>query len=203
MIVTAVLKKKKYLSDLYIDGELAFTLDTRTLQEEGIRKGVEVSDEQLHNLVIMSEHRRAKEKALYFLGFRDHTRKELFSKLKRTESENAAEYAVNKMIELGFVDEERFARNYAEQLITVKHLSIRGVRQKLFEKGVERDIIDEVLEEFEIDPQENIRALIERKYERYLNDEKGVKKTVSALQRMGYNWSDINAVIREYTEEEY
>ncbi|MGN0498194.1 MAG: regulatory protein RecX [Acutalibacteraceae bacterium] len=203
MIVTAVLKKKKYLSDLYIDGELAFTLDTRTLQEEGIRKGVEVSDEQLHNLVIMSEHRRAKEKALYFLGFRDHTRKELFNKLKRTESENAAEYAVNKMIELGFVDDERFARNYAEQLITVKHLSIRGVRQKLFEKGVERDIIDEVLEEFEIDPQENIRALIERKYERYLNDEKGVKKTVSALQRMGYNWSDINAVIREYTEEEY
>ena len=203
MIVTAVLKKKKYLSDLYIDGELAFTLDTRTLQEEGIRKGVEVSDEQLHNLVIMSEHRRAKEKALYFLGFRDHTRKELFNKLKRTESENAAEYAVNKMIELGFVDDERFARNYAEQLITVKHLSIRGVRQKLFEKGVERDIIDEDLEEFEIDPQENIRALIERKYERYLNDEKGVKKTVSALQRMGYNWSDINAVIREYTEEEY
>lgn len=203
MIVTAVLKKKKYLSDLYIDGELAFTLDTRTLQEEGIRKGVEVSDEQLHNLVIMSEHRRAKEKALYFLGFRDHTRKELFNKLKRTESENAAEYAVNKMIELGFVDDERFARNYAEQLITVKHLSIRGVRQKLFEKGVERDIIDEVLEEFEIDPKENIRALIERKYERYLNDEKGVKKTVSALQRMGYNWSDINAVIREYTEEEY
>ena len=203
MIVTAVLKKKKYLSDLYIDGEPAFTLDTRTLQEEGIRKGVEISDEQLHSLVIKSEHRRAKEKALYFLGFRDHTRKELFNKLKRTESEKAAEYAVNKMIELGFVDDERFARNYAEQLINVKHLSIRGVRQKLFEKGVERDIIDEVLEELEVDPQENIRSLIERKYERYLNDEKGVKKTVSALQRMGYNWSDINAVIREYTEEEY
>lgn len=203
MLVTVVVKKKKYLSDLYIDGELAFTLDSRTLLEEGICKGVAVTDEQLHSLVIKSEQRRAKEKALYFLGFRDHSKKELFNKLKRTESEAAAEYAVDKMIELGFVDDERFARRYAEQLIEIKRLSVRGVRQKLFEKGIERDIIDEVLDEFELDPKENIRALIERKYERYLDDEKGVKKTVSALQRMGYGWSDINAVINEYTEEEY
>lgn len=203
MIVTAVVKKKRYLSDLYIDGELAFTLDSRTLLEEGVRKGVEVTDEALHCLVIMSQQRRAKEKALYFLGFRDHSKRELFNKLKRTEDEPACEYAIEKMVELGYVDDERFARRYAEQLINVKHLSVRGVRQKLYEKGIDRDIIDEVIEEFDVDPKDNIRALVKRKYERYLNDEKGVKKTVSALQRMGYGWSDINAVIKEYTEEEY
>ncbi len=203
MQVTDVVKKKKYLSDLYIDGELAFTLDSRVLLEQGIRRGVSLDDGQLHRLVIESEHRRAKEKALYLLGFRDHTKKELLIKLKRTQDESAAEYAVEKMEELGFIDDERFARHYAEQLVNIKHLSLRGVKQKLFEKGVESDIIDDVLQELEFDPKENIRSLVERKYARYLNDEKGVKKTVGALQRMGYSWSDIHAVLEEYTEEEY
>lgn len=203
MIVTAVIKKKKYLSDLYIDGELAFTLDSRVLLENGIRKDLPITDENLHRLVIESENRRAKEKALYLLGFRDHTRRELLTKLMRTNNERSSEYAVEKMIELGFVDDERFARRYAEQLAQVKHMSSRGIRQKLYEKGVERELIDQVMEELEINPQDNIRSLIERKYERYLNDEKGIKKTVSALQRMGYGWSDIKPVLDEYTKEEY
>lgn len=203
MIVTAVVKKKKYLSDLYIDGELAFTLDSRVLIDEGIKKGISISDEQLHSLVIASEQRRAKEKALYLLGFRDHSRKELLDKLKRTNSEQAAEYAAEKMVELGFVNDDNYARRYAAQLAEIKHMSLRGIRQKLYEKGFERDLIDDVISELEFDPQENIRALIERKYIKYLHDEKGIKKTVSALQRMGYGWSDINSVIEEYTEEEY
>lgn len=205
MTVTDVVRRKKYLSDLYIDGELAFTLDTRTLSEMGIRKGVNVTDEQLRMIVVESGRRRAKEKALYLLGFRDHTKRELLTKLKRTESEENAEYAANRMVELGYVNDERYARRYAEQLVSVKHLPIRGVRQKLYEKGVERELIDQIADELEenADPQENIRALVEKKYARYLNDEKGVKKTVSALQRMGYGWSDINDVIKEYTEEEY
>lgn len=203
MIVTAVVKKKKYLSDLYIDGELAFTLDSRVLIDEGIKKGISISDEQLHSLVIASEQRRAKEKALYLLGFRDHSRKELLDKLKRTNSEQAAEYAAEKMAELGFVNDDNYARRYAAQLAEIKHMSLLGIRQKLYEKGFERELIDDVISELELDPQENIRALIERKYIKYLHDEKGIKKTVSALQRMGYGWSDINSVIEEYTEEEY
>ena len=30
--------------------------------------------------------------------------------------------------------------------MNVKHLSARGIRQKLYEKGIDRDLIDEVIE---------------------------------------------------------
>lgn len=203
MEVTAVVKKRKYLSDLYIDGELAFTLDSRVLLDEGIKKGVCLDDEELHSLVIKSQQRRAKEKALYLLGFRDHSRKELFDKLRRTEDEAAAEYAVEKMEELHFIDDERYSSRLAEQLINVKRLSKRAAAQKLYQKGIDRDLIDEVLENIELDPKDNIRELVERKYMRYLNDEKGRKKTVSALQRMGYSWGDIKSVLSEYTDSDY
>lgn len=203
MEVTAVVKKKKYLSDLYIDGELAFTLDSRVLLDEGIKKGVQLDDEELHSLVIKSRQRRAKEKALYLLGFRDHSRKELFDKLIRTEDEQAAEYAVEKMEELHFINDERYAVRLAEQLINVKRLSKRAAAQKLYQKGIDRDLIDEVLENIELDPKDNIRELVQKKYMRYLNDEKGRKKTAAALQRMGYSWGDIKSVLSENTDSDY
>ena len=203
MKVTAVVKKRKYLSDLYIDGELAFTLDSRVLLDEGIKKGVHLDDEELHSLVIKSQQRRAKEKALYLLGFRDHSRKELFDKLRRTEDEQAAEYAVEKMEELHFINDERYTVRLAEQLINVKRLSKRAAAQKLYQKGIDRELIDEVLENIELDPKDNIRELVQKKYMRYLNDEKGRKKTAAALQRMGYSWGDIKSVLSEYTDSDY
>ncbi len=39
---------------------------------------------------------------------------------------------------------------------------------------------------------------MERKYERYLTDEKGVKKVKNALLRQGYRYAEINAVLDLY-----
>ena len=39
---------------------------------------------------------------------------------------------------------------------------------------------------------------MERKYERYLTDEKGVKKVKNALLRQGWSYSEVNAVLDLY-----
>ena len=54
----------------------------------------------------------------------------------------------------------------------------------------------------DIDPRDQIRDLIEQKYERYLVDRKGLQKTVNALMRLGYNYYDVKDVVREYYTEE-
>ena len=60
-----------------------------------------------------------------------------------------------------------------------------------------KDLFDEILEETEIDPREHIRAVIEKKYIKVISDEKGKRRCVAALQRMGYGYSDINCVLRQ------
>ena len=112
-------------------------------------------------------------------------------------------YTKKRMEELGLVDDEKFARRYAEELIYTKHLSVRGARYKLTEKGIDKELADEILEELDPDPREHIQIIIERKYKNALSDEKGKRRCIAALQRMGYSWSDINAVIGEYFEDEY
>ncbi len=203
MIITDIVPKRKRLSAIYIDGEFALKLDTETVISSPYSVGSNITDEQLKKLIEASGEKRAKEKALWLLSSRDHSKRELEAKIRKSSDIDSAKKAVERMEELGLVDDEKFARRYAEQLINVKHLSKKGAKYKLIEKGIDKDLAEQILEELAPDPREHIETLIERKYLRYLSDEKGRRKTVSALQRMGYSWSDIKAVMSNYFEDEY
>ena len=204
MTITAVEPRKKGLSALYIDGEFAMKLDTEVLLAYRFDVGREISDEELHECIQASNQKRCKDKALWLISYRDHSRSELLNKLKRDYDEESCEKALDRLEELGLIDDGRFARRYTADLINVKHLSQRGIRQKLREKGIDRDLIDEVLDEVVIDEEDQIRTIIEKKYARSLSDEKGRRRCVNALSRLGFGYSEIKSVLREYTEiEEY
>ena len=204
MQITAIEPRKKGLSALYIDGEFAMKLDTEVLLAHRFDVGREIDDEILHECVQDSDRKRCKDKAMWLISYRDHSRKELFDKLKKDYPEDVAEAAVARMEELGLVNDANYARRLTEDLISLKHLGERGIRQKLYEKGIDRDLIDEILEETEVDEAEQIRAVIEKKYARNLDDEKVRRRAVSALQRLGFGYSSIKSVLNEYTDiEEY
>lgn len=190
------------MSALYIDGEYALKLDTQTLLENRISAGTELSDEELHELIGKSDLRRAKEKALWLISYRDHSSKELYDKLIRDFSPEAAEKALLRMNELGLINDEAFAKKYSAELHS-KHQSPSTIRYKLTQKGIDRDMADSIVDALQIDPAEEIRALMEKKYLRALSDEKGRRRTVAALQRAGFKWSDIKTVLSEYTEGDY
>lgn len=200
MQITAIEPRRKGLSALYIDGEFAMKLDTEVLLAHRFDVGREIDDEQLHECVQASDSKRCKDKALWLISYRDHSRKELIGKLRRDFSEESCEKAVLRLEELGLIDDERYARRYAADLIELKNLSERGVRQKLYEKGIDRDLIDEIIEECIFDEKEQIRAVIEKKYARALNDEKGQRRCANGLARLGFSYSDIKSVMREYIE---
>ncbi len=197
MLVTAVEPRRRSMSALYIDGEYAMKLDTVTLLENGIRAGTEITDEQLHILIQKSEVRRAKERALNLITYRDHSKKELFDKIRRDCSPEIAEETAQKMEELGLVDDEAFATRYANQLLHKKHLSPRGIRYKLREKGISDGLIQQIIESLDYDTYEEIKAVLEKKYPNYAEDEKIKKRAISALQRLGWSWSDIKEVMSE------
>ena len=202
MEITAIEPRRKRLSQLYLDGEAAVKVDTETLLKAGWKPGMEISDEELHELLQESEARRAKEKALYLLEYRSHSKKELADKISRTTSREAAEAAVERMEELGLVNDESYARQLAEYLMERKGYGVRRARQELLQKGIDRELVEEILEEQAPDPREKLREIVERKYQDRLGDGKGYRRTAAALQRLGYGYEDIRAVLREFSQEE-
>ena len=200
MKITEIRPRRKGLSALFIDGEFAMALDTQTLLEQRIDVGKELDDEELHELITLSNERRAKEKALWLISYRSHSKKELRDKIRRTCDAEAADKAVERMEELGLVNDEYFARRYAEQLLYGKRLSKRAAFYELRRKGIDQATAEEALAELDVDVHEQIRALIEKKY-RNINDEKIRRRAVAALQRLGYGWEDIKAVLEEYADD--
>lgn len=204
MLITAVEPRRKSMSALYIDGEFAMKLDTETLIANNISAGKEIDDEKLHSLIIESDNKCAKEKALWLISYRDHSEKELIDKIRRDYSEDSAVNAVARLKELGLVDDEKFARRYFKELTEgSRHLSPRGAKYKLLEKGIDRCLADMIADECEIDPREQIRIIIDKKYSNFNTDEKYRRRAVSGLQRKGFSWDDIKSVMNEYEEDNY
>ncbi len=201
MIITAIKPRRKAMSALYIDGEYVMNLDTRTLIENRFDVGKEIDDEQLHEIINLSNERRAKEKALWLISYRDHSKKELADKIKRTCDEESAEKAVERMEELGLVNDEVYAKRYAKKLLFTKHMSKRAAIYELVKKGIDKELAHEILEDIQIDEYEQIRAIIDKKYPG-INDEKIRRRAVAALQRLGFGWDEIKSVIEEYKEED-
>lgn len=199
MTITAIEPRRKGLSALYIDGEFAMKLDTQTLLENRFDVGRDIDDEELHEIISLSNERRAKEKALWLISYRDHSKKELADKIRRTCDEDSAQKAVDRLEELGLVNDEGFARRYAEQLIFSKHMSKRGVSYELSRKGIDKELAQEILEDIDVDENEEIKAVLEKKY-RNLDDEKTRRRAVAALQRLGYGWDSIRRAMDDYSE---
>ena len=194
MELTAAEPRRKRLTQLFIDGEAAVKIDTETFLRSGLRPGDQITDETLRQLILASDARRANEKALYLLEHRDHSKKELADKIARTAaSREAAEAAADRMEELGLLNDEEYARRYAQELFTRKRYGAMRVKQELRQKGIDPELIGELLAEYadEDAALENMQALLFKKYPGWQEDEKVRRRAFAALQRLGYAYTDI------------
>lgn len=191
---------------LSLDGEYIATVNADYWFTCGIKSGSEVTPQQLEELLAESARRKMMNKALDLLSMRDYSRRELSDKLvtkaweKKEQKDmdlgslkQQASDICDRLEELGLLNEERFARSYVDELLRRKHLSKSGLKTALIQKGVQRDIIETVLEEVEVDPVEQVRELLATKFKnRDLSDEKQKTRTVNALLRLGYRFGEIN-----------
>ncbi|MBO6153315.1 MAG: regulatory protein RecX [Clostridia bacterium] len=201
---------------LSLDGEYIATVNADYWFTCGIKSGSEVTPQQLEELLAESARRKMMNKALDLLSMRDYSRRELSDKLvtkaweKKEQKDmdlgslkQQASDICDRLEELGLLNEERFARSYVDELLRRKHLSKSGLKTALIQKGVQRDIIETVLEEVEVDPVEQVRELLATKFKnRDLSDEKQKTRTVNALLRLGYRYGEINAAMDGILEDE-
>lgn len=204
--ITAIEKAKKGYH-LFVEGEYALTISAEVLAETGLRSGQEITPQRLDEIKEASDRRRARERALYLLESRSHSRKELFDKLCRSVPEEIAEETADRMVQLGLVDDESYARRWAAMLWREKKYGPRRIRQSLMQKGFDRTLVDQVLEEMEDsfageETAEQLENLIRRKYARFLadGDPKGRNKTVNALLRLGYDYDQIRTALQNFME---
>lgn len=185
------------------DGEYSFTVDAEYWFSSPYRSVDKIDDEkELAAFLEAVGSRCAFLAGLRLLSYHDQSKKELIGKLiQKGHNRDYASLAADRLEELGYIDDERYAEALAESLIERKGMSVSGVKSALLHKGISREIADNICESIDFDPILRIIDLLNGKYSRCLSDEKGIKKTVAALQRLGYRWSDINSALRRIQDE--
>ncbi|MBC8570894.1 regulatory protein RecX [Zongyangia hominis] len=203
MLITAIEPFKGSKYNIFVEGEYALTADIEIILELRLRAGQAVTPEDLEEIRVRCDTRRARERALYLLSFRDHSKKELSDKLRKNYDEDIVSEVVERLEGAGLLDDAAYARGRARDLIERKRYGEKRVRQELKIRGIASDIIDEVLSELKQDDrEERLVSLIEAKYLGKLRGENGTARVTAALARMGYPYDEIRRALREFDADE-
>lgn len=148
------------------------------------------------------EHRRdAREKAMNLLLYRPRSEYELRTRLTDAgyspdETEDALDYVKG----YGYVNDRRFAENYARS--RQDSVSRRVIGMELREKGVDSSLISDALEELDI-PEEEVlgRLLLKKAGQPHQMEEKELRRLYGFLTRKGFSGGAIRRAVCCYEEE--
>lgn len=178
-------------------------LDLQTCLDAGLSEGQELGADDLLELIEQSDCNRAKSYALYKLGFRSYSTGEMLQTLRPEYGQLAAEKAICRLIELGILNDEAYAADLANKYINIKKCAPRDAVYKMVAKGIDRPIAQAAVDAIEPDIDAQLCELIEQKYLRQLDDEKGLRRTIAALARKGYAYGDIRTALAKFTNGDY
>ncbi|MBQ1183099.1 MAG: RecX family transcriptional regulator [Clostridia bacterium] len=214
MKILEIRPRRKQLSGIIFDCEINpkewgadpdaagyLSLDSELCEIKGLKAGMSLTDEQLEDLICESHTKRAISRAMWYLSRSDCSRATLIEKLSKAFPEYASETAADRMEELGFLNDEKYARHKFERILAERKVSVGVAKQMLRLEGIDRELIDIIAEEIDVDPIEPIVELIEKKYKHKLGGYEQNKKVIAALMRKGHKYPDIKEALARFDVE--
>lgn len=127
----------------------------------------------------------------YWLAASDRSSKELYDKvIKKGITDDVAREVLAVYAEKGYIDDRRYAESFVRSKMTYDRLGVRAIGYKLSQKGIDRDLIEEVLAEIDTDEQaENALELATKKARSNIRFEKQkrLQQIVRLLASKGYS----------------
>lgn len=200
MKITSVSKYKGSTMCVEFDGRPNIYIADSIAEKYHLKEGLDIPPDAIDSVVYDDMARKAKERAFYLLATRDYCYSELYGKLERNYPPEICSSVCDKMQEMGFINDEEYAKKYARKLFERKGVGTFKAKMEMKRLGFTEEQIDAAIEPYigGEETMQRLEELVEKKYERYLTDIKGVKKVKAALARLGYSFDEINAVLDLY-----
>ncbi len=197
-----------------VDGKYGFSLDISQIVDLGIKEGQEISDQQMADYLQESEFGKLYDRTLEYCLFRPHSSREVKDYLQKKTfakpyknfkgetkqrlgvSQSIVDRVFDRLVERGYVDDEKFAQYWLENRHQRKGASLRKLRSELSVKGVASDIIDRALGESERNDSNELMKIIDKKRSRYPDEQ----KLIAYLARQGFSYDDIKSALAEFTD---
>ncbi|CDC68387.1 regulatory protein RecX [Oscillibacter sp. CAG:155] len=177
---------------VFLEDGACLRITEQELLDFGLRAGDELNDKTLQKLKEAAGVSNVKATAADLVGKRAMSRRDLERKLRdRGASEAEARYAAEWLEAIGAINDADYAAVLARHCADLGYGPQR-VREKLYEKGVPRELWDDALDTLP-DPAGQIDRFLVSKLRGRVPDEKEKKRLCDALARRGFAWPDIRA----------
>jgi regulatory protein len=159
----------------------------------------------LEEIVVADERQRAYVEGLRYLERKPRTAMEMTRRLRQKEiGETIIAEVVQRLQQERFLDDPLYAKQWAEQRITNQRKGKMWIRQELREKGIDKSLISEALEN--ISPDQELESALQtgRKKWNLIRGEAVDKrrKTGAFLMRRGFSGDMVRQVINTLLEED-
>lgn len=198
MLITSLESVSKTRTRVTFDYDKTLVLSTKDIAIYGIREDREI-DEAVYATILKEQRSAALVRAGNLLKGMDYTVKGLTDKLRRAGyPEEIVQDVVQRLGDAGYLDDHRYAESYVR--LHLADRSLARIRMDLQQKGIDRDLLADVLRDYEDENEggaaqqelEQIgRILLRKHYDPETMTYEETARIKAALLRKGYSMERI------------
>lgn len=199
------LEKKKRLYKVVFDSDQTIYVTEDTIVHFFLSKGASFDPPEIDKIVAFADFSRGKNLGLYYISFKQRTKKEVVTYLLDHDIPN---FQIAKIIDeltaSRFIDDDAYSVSFIQGKVLGKSSGPYQIRQKLTEKGIDKELVLDKLDElFDFDTQVEVAThlaekLVMTKYSRL--PLKALKMKISThLTSKGFSY-DISKIALDHLE---
>jgi len=191
--------KERY--NIFINEAFAFSVDEAVLARFRLKKGMELEEEDVAEILHADEVRKGYKDSVYYLAKRMRTEKEIREFLRKKEyNDEVIDLVVQKLYVQHYLDDRDFAKAYVHTQMKTTDKGPIVVAGELAQKGVDQSIVEQVLELYGKEEQVNkAKKLIGKVFQRNSNEAflQKKQKAIQLLRRKGFSGEVISEALAD------
>ncbi|MEG1608974.1 MAG: regulatory protein RecX [Clostridia bacterium] len=201
-IITQIVSQVKNLdrASLFVDGDFRCGISKLVVGTFRLKVGQEISEQDIERYIFESDKDKAFAYALNYVTRYSPTERQLTRKLyDKKFCKSIVDFVVAKCKEYGYINDLEYARCYVNY-----NKDLKGkikIKSDLMQKGIQQDIIAEVLEDM---PTSDGAFVLAQKHSKNedIFDRKYQAKLARYLAGKGYEWTKISDCLQRLKEQQ-
>jgi len=167
MKINRIAAKGKKDVTIYFDNNITLVLALEIFLKSGLTKGSEIPEDRFSFFGDENKKFLLKQKAFRLLGRRQHSAAELKAKLlNRNYNVNLVDGILKDLIKNGYLNDREFAAAFIEDKIKLQKWSKRKLRAELMKRGLNPELITELMNE-KVSDNDNLNSALEVAKKKY------------------------------------
>ncbi|MFB3895728.1 MAG: regulatory protein RecX [bacterium] len=203
--ITSISPQKKHRNrySLFVDDQFYAGVDAAVVEMLGLKKGLQVEPGKLQTILEQEEYQQAKNYLFRLLSRRLYSCAEVRKKLATRDYEpKLIDRIITEFINQDWLNDIQFAIQWTESRLRSKPRGLALIRRELYQKGIDKEVIQDVLEKYTNPEAEFDRAIAAlRKKKNYTSEPdllKRKRKIYAYLARRGFNPETIEQTMSHF-----